>query len=119
MYARARVWGRRRWSRGYSSSWYVHLCPPPSWPCPGSLTHSFLELIVLNRVAYVTLVARCLRYFTGPRYLKRGLSDESNVANEVEIEQTAYEASTTGFYGRSVCGEGVAGEGERKRYPSP
>ncbi len=35
---------------------------------------------------------------------------------------TAYEASTTGFFGsllRSARDEGVTGEGEWKRYPSP
>ena len=43
------------------------------------------------------------------------------MANEIETEQIVYGASTTGFYGRlprSARGEGVAGEGERKRLPS-
>ena len=81
-----------------------------------------IELTVLNRIVYVTLIARRSRYFAGARYLKRGINDEGNVANEVETEQIVYEASTTGFYGplpRFARGEGIAGESERKRYPSP
>lgn len=77
---------------------------------------------MLNRVVYVTLIARRSRYFAGARYLKRGVNDEGNVANEVETEQIVYEASTTGFYGplpRFARSEGIAGEGEQKRYPCP
>ncbi len=77
---------------------------------------------MLNHVVYVTLIARHSRYFTGARYLKRRVNDEGNVANEVETEQIVYEASTRGFYGplpRFARGEGVVGEGERRRYPSP
>lgn len=57
-----------------------------------------LELTVLGRVVYITLIARRSRYFAGARYLKRGVNDEGNVANEVETEQIVFEASTTGFY---------------------
>ena len=81
-----------------------------------------IELTVLNRIVYLTLIARRSRYFAGARYLKRGVNDEGNVANEVETEQIVYEANTTGFYGplpRFARGEGLAGEGERRRYPSP
>lgn len=77
---------------------------------------------MLNRVVYVTLIARRSRYFAGARYLKRGVNDEGNVANEVETEQIVYEASTTGFYGplpRFARSEGIAGENEQKRYPCP
>jgi hypothetical protein len=102
------------WSRG--SSEYVcgfrsHL--------PGSpiLTDHLIEITVLNRFVYVTLIARRSRYFAGARYLKRGVNDEGNVANEVETEQIVYEANTTGFYGPLPRFAG--GEGERRRYPSP
>lgn len=57
-----------------------------------------VELTVLSRVVYVTLIARRSRYFAGARYLKRGVNDEGNVANEVETEQIVFEATTTGFY---------------------
>ena len=57
-----------------------------------------LELTVLGRVVYVTLIARRSRYYAGARYLKRGVNEEGDVANEVETEQIVFEASTTGFY---------------------
>ncbi len=78
--------------------------------------------MVLNRVVYVILIARRSRYFAGARYLKRGVNDEGNVANEVETEQIVYETRTRGFYGplpRFARCKGVVGEGERRRYPSP
>ena len=76
-----------------------------------------LELTVLGRVIYVTLIARRSRHYAGARYLKRGVNEEvgvfwdfasistliivtsqGNVANEVEIEQIVSEALTTPFY---------------------
>ncbi|KAG8902243.1 phosphatidylinositol-3,5-bisphosphate 5-phosphatase [Tulasnella sp. 403] len=56
------------------------------------------KLSVLGRVVYVTLIARRSRHFAGARYLKRGVNEEGNVANEVETEQIVYEANTTSFY---------------------
>ncbi|KAL1739305.1 SacI homology domain-containing protein, partial [Schizophyllum fasciatum] len=53
---------------------------------------------VLGRVVFVTLIARRSRHFAGARYLKRGVTDEGNVANEVETEQIVSEALTTAFY---------------------
>ena len=35
-----------------------------------------VELTVLGRVLYVTLIARRSRHFAGARYLKRGVNDE-------------------------------------------
>ena len=35
----------------------------------------------------ITVVARRSRHFAGTRYLKRGISDEGKVANDVEVEQ--------------------------------
>lgn len=35
-----------------------------------------LELTVLGRVIFVTLIARRSRHFAGARYLKRGVNDE-------------------------------------------
>lgn len=64
----------------------------------GYHTDSTVELTVLSRVVYVTLIARRSRYFAGARYLKRGVNEEGNVANEVETEQIVFEATTTGFY---------------------
>ena len=56
------------------------------------------ELTVLGRIVYITLIARRSRFFAGARYLKRGVNEEGNVANEVETEQIVFEATTTGLY---------------------
>jgi len=37
-----------------------------------------LELTVLGRVIYVTLIARRSRHYAGARYLKRGVNEEVN-----------------------------------------
>lgn len=37
-----------------------------------------LELTVLGRVIFVTLIARRSRHFAGARYLKRGVNNEVN-----------------------------------------
>ncbi|KAF8191450.1 polyphosphoinositide phosphatase [Mycena galopus ATCC 62051] len=71
----------------------------PYWILP--LVHGHVDqakLTVLGRVIYVTLVARRSRHYAGARYLKRGVNDEGNVANEVETEQIVSEALTTPFY---------------------
>ena len=90
-----------------------------------------LELTVLGRVIFVTLIARRSRHFAGARYLKRGVNNEvihlfkmygdifihfkGNVANEVETEQIVSEALTTPFY-YPTRGEV---EEHRNRRPSP
>ncbi|KAL0952345.1 hypothetical protein HGRIS_006625 [Hohenbuehelia grisea] len=56
------------------------------------------KLTVLGRVVFITLIARRSRHYAGARYLKRGVNDEGNVANEVETEQIVSEALTTPFY---------------------
>ena len=38
-----------------------------------------IELTVLGRVVFVTLIARRSRHFAGARYLKRGVNDEVSV----------------------------------------
>ncbi|KAF8064104.1 polyphosphoinositide phosphatase [Lyophyllum atratum] len=71
----------------------------PHWLLP--LVHGHVDqakLTVLGRVIFVTLIARRSRHFAGARYLKRGVNDEGNVANEVETEQIVAEALTTPFY---------------------
>ncbi|KII90287.1 hypothetical protein PLICRDRAFT_91346 [Plicaturopsis crispa FD-325 SS-3] len=69
------------------------------WLLP--LVHGHVDqakLTVLGRVIFVTLIARRSRHYAGARYLKRGVNDEGNVANEVETEQIVSEALTTPFY---------------------
>ncbi|GLB44123.1 putative sacI homology domain containing protein [Lyophyllum shimeji] len=71
----------------------------PHWLLP--MVHGHVDqakLTVLGRVIFVTLIARRSRHFAGARYLKRGVNDEGNVANEVETEQIVSEALTTPFY---------------------
>lgn len=63
-----------------------------------TIVHIFIELTVVGRVVYVTLIARRSRHHAGARYLKRGVNEEGNVANEVETEQIVSETVTTPFY---------------------
>lgn len=64
------------------------LYPQTSFCLPSS------EPTVLGRA----LIARRSRHCAGVRYLKRGVNDEGNVANEVEIEHILNEALTTPSY---------------------
>ncbi|CAK5279425.1 unnamed protein product [Mycena citricolor] len=75
------------------------------------------KLTVLGRVIFVTLIARRSRHFAGARYLKRGVNDEGNVANEVETEQIVSEALTTPFYYPPARDFGA--EEHEDRRPSP
>jgi hypothetical protein len=43
----------------------------------------------------VTVIARRNRHYAGTRYLKRGINDDGNVANDVETEQILEEISTS------------------------
>eukprot|EP01060_Flectonema_neradi_P039597 TRINITY_DN8779_c0_g1_i1.p1 TRINITY_DN8779_c0_g1~~TRINITY_DN8779_c0_g1_i1.p1 ORF type:complete len:1644 (+),score=308.03 TRINITY_DN8779_c0_g1_i1:155-5086(+) len=61
-----------------------------------SCIHGFLSQMVFDvygRKIHLVLIARRSRYFAGTRYLKRGISDEGNVANHIEVEQVAFDAS--------------------------
>ncbi|KAH7091854.1 SacI homology domain-containing protein [Auriculariales sp. MPI-PUGE-AT-0066] len=64
------------------------------------------KLNVLDRVVYMTLIARRSRHYAGARYLRRGVNEDGNVANEVETEQIVSETCTTAFYIPSRNGEG-------------
>ncbi|RDX41180.1 hypothetical protein OH76DRAFT_1365037 [Lentinus brumalis] len=100
----------RRWSMNDRFAWNHHLLttafkgssPPSSrshWLVP--LIHGHVDqakLTVLGRVVFITLIARRSRHHAGARYLKRGVNDEGNVANEVETEQIVSETLTTPFY---------------------
>ncbi|KZT18255.1 polyphosphoinositide phosphatase [Neolentinus lepideus HHB14362 ss-1] len=97
-------------------AWNYHMltCAFESHDRPALKAHWLLPLIhghvdqakltVLGRVVYVTLLARRSRHYAGARYLKRGINDEGNVANEVETEQIVSEALTTPFYSPSPIG---------------
>ncbi|EKM74897.1 hypothetical protein AGABI1DRAFT_132740 [Agaricus bisporus var. burnettii JB137-S8] len=89
----------------------------PHWFLP--LVHGHVDqakLTILGRVVFVTLIARRSRHYAGARYLKRGINEEGNVANEVETEQIVSEALTTPFY--YPCGSSENKQQNRRR-PSP
>lgn len=77
------------------------------------------KLSVFGRIIYITLIARRSRHFAGVRYLKRGVDEEGNVANEVETEQIVSDASTTGFYGPPGRFDQESLEGAWIRVPNP
>ncbi|KAK3257287.1 hypothetical protein CYMTET_33620 [Cymbomonas tetramitiformis] len=58
------------------------------WMVP--IVHGFFEqrrLSVFGRAFNMTLISRRSRFFAGTRYLKRGVNDSGQVANDVETEQ--------------------------------
>lgn len=68
------------------------------WECPWtiSLIHGSFDqqrCSILGQGMTMTLIARRSRFFAGTRFLKRGVSDAGNVANEVEIEQILQDES--------------------------
>eukprot|EP00756_Hemistasia_phaeocysticola_P044745 Hpha_TRINITY_DN18533_c0_g1::TRINITY_DN18533_c0_g1_i1::g.195175::m.195175 len=76
--------------RSKSSSWVL--------PCiHGSLSQIVFN--VLGRRIHLLLCARRSRYFAGTRFLKRGAVDNGHVANQMEIEQIVYDASSLSLGG--------------------
>ena len=76
-------------------------------PCiHGSLTQKTLDCN--GRKMRLILIGRRSRYFAGTRFLKRGISEDGNVANHIETEQILYDASslancgTVGLYSSYV-----------------
>eukprot|EP00854_Cymbomonas_tetramitiformis_P013957 gene13957-16496_t len=49
--------------------------------------YASLQLSVFGRAFNMTLISRRSRFFAGTRYLKRGVNDSGQVANDVETEQ--------------------------------
>lgn len=66
------------------------------------IIHGFIDQAKINvcgaRSVYVTLIARRSHYFAGARFLKRGVNDRGNVANEVETEQIVADLVTSSFH---------------------
>ena len=91
----------------------------PSLLIPCSLSYATTELTVLGRVRFITLIARRSRHYAGARYLKRGVNDEGNVANEVETEQIVSEALTTPFYYPAPRNFSSDSSERPRRAPSP
>ncbi|TVU30910.1 hypothetical protein EJB05_22563, partial [Eragrostis curvula] len=64
----------------------------PIWTVP--LVHGFFKqekLSLCGKDVLLTVIARRSRHFAGPRFLKRGVSEKGDVANDVEIEQIVCE----------------------------
>ncbi|OAV99008.1 hypothetical protein PTTG_02445 [Puccinia triticina 1-1 BBBD Race 1] len=69
------------------------------WVLP--LIYGFVDqskLNVFGRTVYVAVIARRSRHFAGARFLKRGVSEDGYVANEVEIEQIVADGITTSLH---------------------
>lgn len=60
----------------------------PRWILP--IIHGYFHQTICSlaeKTFSITLIARRSRHYAGVRYLKRGINEEGNVANEVETEQ--------------------------------
>lgn len=55
------------------------------------------KISVFGHNILITLIARRSRYFAGARFLKRGVSEQGYVANDVETEQIVNSQDTTTF----------------------
>lgn len=65
------------------------------------IVHGFIDQVdvsVLGKSIYITLVARRSHQFAGARFLKRGVNKQGYVANEVETEQIVADMLLTGFH---------------------
>jgi hypothetical protein len=51
------------------------------------------SLNLMGREFLLSVIARRSRHYAGVRYLKRGINEEGNVANEVETEQILQDLS--------------------------
>lgn len=65
------------------------------------IIHGFIDqanISIYGRKIYITIIARRSHHFAGARFLKRGVNDKGNVANEVETEQIVSDMLTTSFH---------------------
>ena len=66
----------------------------PDWVLP--IVHGFVDqsnVSIYGKPIYLTLIARRSNRYAGTRFLKRGANNSGDVANEVETEQIACDAS--------------------------
>lgn len=66
-----------------------------------SIIHGFIDQAKISfygRMIYITIIARRSRHFAGARFLKRGVNDRGNVANEVETEQIVSDMLVSSFH---------------------
>lgn len=65
------------------------------------IIHGFIDqasISIYGRKIYITIIARRSHHFAGARFLKRGVNDQGNVANEVETEQIVSDMLTSSFH---------------------
>lgn len=65
------------------------------------IIHGFIDQVnvsVLGKSIYITLIARRSHQFAGARFLKRGVNKQGFVANEVETEQIVADMILTSFH---------------------
>lgn len=65
------------------------------------IIHGFIDQVnvpILSKNIYITLIARRSHHFAGARFLKRGVNTYGYVANEVETEQIVIDMSLTPFH---------------------
>lgn len=70
------------------------------------IIHGFIDqanVSIFDKKVYITVIARRSHHFAGARFLKRGVNNQGNVANEVETEQIVSDLLTTSFHD-SQCG---------------
>lgn len=65
------------------------------------IIHGFIDQInvsILGKPIYITMIARRSHYFAGARFLKRGVNTQGCAANEVETEQIVADMVLTPFH---------------------
>lgn len=65
------------------------------------IIHGFIDqanVSIFDKKIYITVIARRSHHFAGARFLKRGVNNQGNVANEVETEQIVSDLLTTSFH---------------------
>ncbi|CAM9022986.1 unnamed protein product [Wickerhamomyces anomalus] len=65
------------------------------------IIHGFIDqanVSIFDKKVYITVIARRSHHFAGARFLKRGVNNQGNVANEVETEQIVSDLLTTSFH---------------------
>lgn len=64
------------------------------------IIHGFIDqanISIYGKKIYITIIARRSHHFAGARFLKRGVNDRGNVANEIETEQIVSDMLISSF----------------------
>ncbi|KAK6197965.1 SacI homology domain-containing protein [Scheffersomyces amazonensis] len=65
------------------------------------IIHGFIDQAKISdygKSFYITIIARRSHHFAGARFLKRGVNDKGNVANEIETEQIVSDMLLSSFH---------------------